>query len=139
MAAAVSVIFQMADKKINSYFRILSYTKQYWRHIVLTFVFTILFAVLNGLSVYLTIPLLDALFQESKSKPAAEQSKAIDRSSSILPDWVNDIKDNASKTFNDFVLSGDKPDVLIKICFLILIAFILKYLFLSAKLFYELC
>jgi subfamily B ATP-binding cassette protein MsbA len=119
----------MADKKINSYFRILSYTKQYWRHIVLTFVFTILFAVLNGLSVYLTIPLLDALFQESKSKPATEQSKAIDKQSSLLPDWITEIKENATQTFNNFILSGDKSDVLIKICFLILLSFILKNIF----------
>ncbi|MCK7525991.1 MAG: ABC transporter transmembrane domain-containing protein [Ignavibacteriales bacterium] len=33
------------------------------------------------------------------------------------------------QSFNDFVFSGDKPEVLIKICFLILIAFLLKNIF----------
>lgn len=91
--------------------------------------FTILFAILNGLSVYLTIPLLDTLFQESASKQTTEQVRNIEKASSILPDWIIDIKDGAVKSFNDFVLVGDKPEVLIRICFLILIAFIMKNLF----------
>ncbi|MBK7631543.1 MAG: ABC transporter ATP-binding protein [Ignavibacteriales bacterium] len=114
---------------MNSYYRIIKYTKPYWRHILLTFVFTILFAILNGLSVYLTIPLLDTLFQESASKQTTEQVRNIEKASSILPDWIIDIKDGAVKSFNDFVLVGDKPEVLIRICFLILIAFIMKNLF----------
>lgn len=91
--------------------------------------FTILFAVLNGLSVYLTIPLLDTLFQESASKQATEQTNNIEKASSILPDWIINLKDEAVKSFNDFVLSGDRPEVLIKICFLVLTAFLLKNIF----------
>lgn len=91
--------------------------------------FTILFAILNGVSVYLTIPLLDTLFQESVSRQTTTQTSYIEKSSSILPDWIINLKDNAVKSFNDFVLNGDKPEVLIKICFLILIAFLLKNLF----------
>ncbi len=91
--------------------------------------FTILFAILNGLSVYLTIPLLDTLFQESSSKPATEQSSQIEKASSILPDWIINLQEDAVKTFNDFILTGDKTDILIKICLLILTAFILKNIF----------
>jgi len=92
-------------------------------------VFTILFAILNGVSVYLTIPLLDTLFQESASKQPTVQSSSIDRTSSIIPDWINNLKEDLVRSFNDFVFSGDKPEVLIKICFLILIAFLLKNIF----------
>lgn len=91
--------------------------------------FTILFAVLNGLSVYLTIPLLDTLFQESASKQPTGQTNNIEKASSILPDWIINLKDDVVKSFNDFVLSGDRPEVLIKICFLILTAFLLKNIF----------
>ena len=84
---------------------------------------------LNGLSVYLTIPLLDTLFQESASEQTTEQTSSIERASSILPDWITDIKNSAVKSFNDFVLVGDKPEVLIKICLLILAAFIMKNIF----------
>ena len=114
---------------MNSYYRILTYTKPYWRHILLTFVFTILFAILNGVSVYLTIPLLDTLFQESASKQTTQQTSNLEKTSSIVPDWIDNLKDNAIRSFNDFVLSGEKPEVLIKICFLILIAFLFKNIF----------
>jgi ATP-binding cassette, subfamily B, bacterial MsbA len=92
-------------------------------------VFTIFFAVLNGLSVYLTIPLLDTLFQESASKQNIEQTSNIDKASSILPDWIVNLKDDAVKSFNDIVFVGDKPEVLIRICILILAAFVLKNVF----------
>lgn len=91
--------------------------------------FTILFAILNGVSVYLTIPLLDTLFQESSSKQTTEQTSQIEKASSILPDWIINLKEDTVKAFNDFVLAGDKPEVLIKICLLILAAFILKNFF----------
>ena len=91
--------------------------------------FTILFAILNGISVYLTIPLLDTLFQESASKQTTVQNNSIDKTSSLIPDWINNLKEGVVQSFNDFVLSGDKPEVLIKICFLILAAFLLKNIF----------
>ena len=91
--------------------------------------FTILFAILNGVSVYLTIPLLDTLFQESTSKQATTQTSNIEKTSSILPDWINNLKEDTVQSFNNFVLGGDKPEMLIKICFLILVAFLLKNLF----------
>lgn len=114
---------------MNTYLRILSYTKPYWKHIVLTFVFTILFAVLNGLSVYLTIPLLDTLFQESSQKQTVQQIPAADQASSILPDWVIEFKDNISNTFNNYILSGEKTDILFKICIIIFISFLFKNIF----------
>jgi subfamily B ATP-binding cassette protein MsbA len=84
---------------------------------------------LNGVSVYLTIPLLDTLFQESASKQTTVQKSNIENTSSILPDWINNLKEDIVQSFNNFVLSGDKPEVLIKICFLILAAFLLKNIF----------
>lgn len=114
---------------MKTYFRIISYVKPYWRHIVLTFVFTVLFAVLNGVSIYLTIPLLDTLFQESASKQKVEQTAQFDKATGILPDWVKGLEESVTNSFNSFVLSGEKTEVLLKICFLILIAFLLKNIF----------
>ncbi len=91
--------------------------------------FTILFAILNGVSVYLTIPLLDTLFQESATKQTTVETTGIEKTSSILPDWINNAKEELVQSFNTFIFSGDKPEVLIKICFLILAAFLLKNIF----------
>lgn len=113
---------------MKTYLRIIKYVKPYWKHIIAAFVFSFLFALLNGLSVYLTIPLLDTLFQESASKQAISQTPA-EHSTSILPDWIKGIEEDVVNSFNNFILSGDKSDVLIKICLLILIAFFLKNVF----------
>lgn len=113
---------------MNTYLRIISYVKPYWKHLVLTFLFTIFYALLNGASVYLTIPLLDTLFQESATKKVQQQSQ-IEQAKSFLPDWVQDIQHSVTQTFNNYILSGDKADILIKICFVILIAFLFKNIF----------
>ena len=114
---------------MKTYFRILKFVRPYWKHLALSIIFTILFAVLNGLSVYLTIPLLDTLFQESIKKEAVEQTSTIEKAGSILPDWIVEIGDEVSHAFNDFVFSGNKTEALLKICFLVLIAFFLKNVF----------
>jgi subfamily B ATP-binding cassette protein MsbA len=96
---------------------------------VLSLIFTVLFALLNGLSVYLTIPLLDTLFQESIKKETVAQTSTVEKASNILPDWVVDIGDDISRSFNDFVFSGNKTEALMKICFMVLFAFLLKNIF----------
>lgn len=88
--------------------------------------FTFLFALFNGLSVYLTIPLLDTLFQESYRTEQVQTPEQLNHSTSVVPDWVLNIKDEITHTFNDFVLSGSKIDALLRICFLVLITFLLK-------------
>jgi ATP-binding cassette, subfamily B, bacterial MsbA len=88
-----------------------------------------LFAIFNGVSVYLTIPLLDTLFQESANREVPAQTTTIERASSVLPEWVTNIQHSVSDAFNSFVFSGSKTDALLKICFLVLIAFFAKNIF----------
>jgi len=114
---------------VKTYFRILQFVKPYWRHLTLSIIFTILFALLSGLSVYLTIPLLDTLFQESTRKEAVAPTSTIEKASSILPDWIVKFGDDISQSFNQFVFSGNKTGALLKICFLVLMAFFLKNIF----------
>ena len=58
---------------------------------------------LNGISVYLAIPLLDTLFQESASKQTTVQTSSIEKTSGILPDWVNNLKEDLNKVLFDLV------------------------------------
>ena len=111
---------------MKTYIRIVSYVKPYWRQLIASVLFTILFALFNGTSVYLTIPLLDTLFQESVHTEQVQQPSQIEQSTSILPDWIQDIKKDVSEAFNNFVLSGSKLDALMRICFLVLGTFLLK-------------
>jgi subfamily B ATP-binding cassette protein MsbA len=92
-----------------------------------------LFAIFNGLSIYLTIPLLDTLFQggQLQGQPGVQinRSTAIGNTTGLLPGWAIKLGQNISDTFNNFVLQGDKIDSLLKICLLVVIAFFLKNIF----------
>ncbi len=96
---------------MKTYLRILNYVKPYWKYIGISVVCTIMYALLNGVSVYLTIPLLDTLFQQ-KQKAATVTTTS--PAASILPDWVLKIGNDISQEFNKLILSGDKIDALDK-------------------------
>lgn len=113
---------------MDTFLRILSYAKPYWRHIFLSVLFTILFSLLNGASIYLTIPLLDTLFQENNTH-VVQSAPTASAASKILPQWVTDIKETVSQSFNSYIFTGSKIDALMKICFLVLTAFFLKNVF----------
>lgn len=113
---------------MKTYFRILQYVKPYWQHLTASVICTILYALLNGASIYLTIPLLDTLFQESG--PAAETEIVEQQNESeIVPGFVSELIDSIVSSFREWIFEGTIIDVLIKICILILIAFLGKNVF----------
>jgi subfamily B ATP-binding cassette protein MsbA len=114
---------------MKTYFRILSYVRPYWKHLGVTVLLSILYAIFNGVSIYLVIPLLDTLFQESSVAPTVESSTNSETVSSFIPDFLIDIKDSVISWFVDFVYIGDKIEILVKICLIILLVFFLKNVF----------
>ncbi len=111
---------------MNTYKRILKFVKPYWKHLAISIVCTILFAILNGLSVYLTIPLLDTLFQQQGKQT---QTTSITQAPGALPHWIIKLEEDITTAFNKFVFSGSKIDALFKIVLLVLITFFLKNVF----------
>jgi subfamily B ATP-binding cassette protein MsbA len=114
---------------MKTYIRILEYVKPYWKHLLLSIICTVLFALLNGISIYLTIPLLDTLFNESAKKDVISQTSAVNKTMAILPEWIIKLKDDISSSFNHFVQNGDKMHALFNICLLVLVSFLLKNIF----------
>jgi len=114
---------------MNTYKRILEYVLPYWKRLILIFILSVLYAVLNGLSIYLVIPLLDTLFQEGKANQQTATTQQLEQTSSLLPGFIIDFKESVSNWFTSFVYTGDKIDILMKICFIILLVFFLKNLF----------
>lgn len=113
---------------MKTYFRILAFVKPYYKYITGSIIFSVLYALANGASVYLFIPLLDTLFLEKgESVHKVQQTSA--HTPSLIPDWILSIKDSAASAFNNYVFSGSKYDALSKIVFLVLLAFFLKNLF----------
>lgn len=113
---------------MKTYFRLLTYIKPYWKHLSLSIICTILYALLNGLSVYLSIPLLDSLFQESGKKTEVTPTLP-NTNTSFLPDFLKNSLDSVSSSFNKFLFSGDQMDTLMRICLIVMFAFLLKNLF----------
>ena len=112
---------------MKTYYRILSYVKPYWKYLSASVVATIMYALLNGTSVYLTIPLLSALFQEESGTAVASNEGA--DVTSMAPGFIEEFLNSVQKGFHDFVFQGDTTDILVKICILILIAFLGKNIF----------
>lgn len=114
---------------MRTYLRILQYVKPYWKHLSFSIFSTILYALLNGASVYLAIPLLDTLFKESGAAQAAPQTTTDPAAAQVLPGWFSQFMNDISQAFQNFIFSGSEVESLFKICTLILFAFLGKNLF----------
>ncbi|MHB8929086.1 MAG: ABC transporter ATP-binding protein [Melioribacteraceae bacterium] len=113
---------------MKTYYRVLSYIKPYRKHLTASVLFSILYALLNTVSVYLLIPLLNTLFEEKGAlQPQAKTlTPAIDTSAG---NWFTNIGNEIASSFKSYLFSGSEREILLKICFLILFAFLLKNIF----------
>jgi len=105
---------------MKAYFRLLSLLKPYRWLLVLSFVLIILFSVSNALSIYLSIPLLRTLFTSTQTDL------------NIIPSA--NFFDYFRQSLDIYIFSsGNKYDSLVKVCVLLLSAYILKNIFLFSQ------
>ncbi|MFQ5799390.1 MAG: ABC transporter ATP-binding protein [Bacteroidota bacterium] len=109
---------------VQIYRRILRFVRPYWRHLIISVVCTVFFSLFSGVSIYLVIPLLDTLFNQTASAELVEAAPGPQ-----LPGWFESLKESVSDSFNSFVFGGDQLDALLRICLIVLTAFFLKNLF----------
>lgn len=109
---------------VKIYLRILLFVRPYWKHLAVSIVCTVFFSLFSGVSIYLVIPLLDTLFNQTTRAEVVEPSPG-----PPLPGSFESLKESISDSFNSFVFSGDQLDALLRICFVVLTAFFLKNLF----------
>ena len=110
---------------MSIYRRVLKYLRPYWKRVGLSILCSIAFSVFSGLSIYLTIPLLETLFHTDTQAVQAAPSPG----ASVLPDWIKSAKDSFASAFQQLVFRDQAKDTLLVICFIIVIAFLLKNLF----------
>ncbi|MBM4166421.1 MAG: ABC transporter ATP-binding protein [Ignavibacteria bacterium] len=103
---------------MNTYFRILRYIKPYRKHLFLSFLFLFFYSLFSGFSIYLVVPLLEALFQQTQ---IAHQIPSLSSNPKVI--------DNLENLFYQFILSGDKLESLFHICIVVFVAFFLKAIF----------
>jgi len=107
---------------MNVYKRILFYLKPYWGRLGLSVLCSVFFSLFSGISLYLTIPLLETLFGGGTAASTAISSPA----ASIVPDWINAARVSLSQAFQQLVFRPDPASSLLNICIIIVVAFFIK-------------
>jgi subfamily B ATP-binding cassette protein MsbA len=108
------------------FLRLLKYVKKYWRNLTISIVCTVFFSLLSGVSIYLSIPLLKTLFNQGTQTVASPLSTT---SPPSTRGGASGLIDQVLTSFQEFILSGSQSEALLRICAIILIAFLLKNLF----------
>ena len=105
------------------FFRILRYLRPYWRRLALSIVCTVFYSVFSGASIYLSIPLVETLFDQSSSQVQTPPRN------SVVPNEIVGGKQQLENLIKSLIFTGSKTESLFKICTVILIVFLLKNLF----------
>lgn len=113
---------------MKTYIRIISYIKPFWKYLVASIIFTVFSALLDGVSIYLSIPLLDTLFQQRGLSPV-NTVKSISDLQNKTSNWLSNFVNELTEEIKAFIFAGSTSEVLFKICLLIVIAFLGKNLF----------
>ncbi len=108
------------------FLRLLKYVKKYWRNLTISIVCTVFFSLLSGVSIYLAIPLLQILFNQGTQTVSPPRSET---SPPGAGGWGSGLINQVSTSFQSFIFSGSQSEALLRICAIILIAFLLKNLF----------
>lgn len=115
------------------YFRIIRYVRPYWRHLIGVLLTTIFFTVFSGLSIYLTIPLLETLFQTEiqaeNNNPTTSELNLKPKAETQSTGFLSNIKKELSSVMLPFIDRPSKRDSLFRICLVIVLAFLFKGVF----------
>jgi subfamily B ATP-binding cassette protein MsbA len=106
------------------YRRVLGYLRPYSRKVASSILLSLLFSAFSGVSIYLTIPLLETLFNAGGAVPQVAAPAA-----SVVPGWLMGLKDQLSQAFRDLVFRPDPTESLLNICIVIILAFLFKNFF----------
>jgi ATP-binding cassette, subfamily B, bacterial MsbA len=97
------------------YLKIQRYALKYKKYIFISILMSILYSILSGISIYLSIPLLKSLFSEDASPVDMQETG-----------FFNELMQIPKSLVNDYILSQGKLNALTIICVLILVSFFLK-------------
>ncbi len=113
---------------MSTYRRVLGYLRPYWTLVVISIFCSIVFSIFSGVSIYLTIPLLETLFNQNPAAAAAAPAP-VAAAQHIVPSWVAGLKDSLGEAFKGLVFRPDPRASLLNICLVIILSFLLKNLF----------
>ncbi len=108
------------------FFRILKFVRPYWKTLALSVCCTIMFSIFSGSSIYLTIPLLETLFDQSPPQISTIETPPKNQ---LVPNEIITVKQQVENFLRSFLFTGTKNEALFKICMLIFIVFLFKNIF----------
>jgi len=111
-----------------TYRRVLQYLRPYWHKLVASIVCSIMFSVFSGMSIYLTIPLLETLFMKPEATVAVAPV-ATSPAASIIPGWLTGLKDGLAHGFQQMVFRDTPAESLFNICIVVVVAFFFRNIF----------
>jgi subfamily B ATP-binding cassette protein MsbA len=111
-------------KNFRTYLRIVKYAKPYWKHLTTSVFCTIFYSLFSGISIYVFVPLLNILFNPEDINAVGGNIGA-----AKIPFPLSDRLGSVKKMFLDYVFSGTQMDALLKICIILVVAYLLKNFF----------
>jgi subfamily B ATP-binding cassette protein MsbA len=108
------------------FFRILAYVRPYWRTLALSIACTFMFSIFSVSSIYLTIPLLETLFDQTPMEIGTTQTPP---KYQLVPNEFITGKQYVENSIRNFLFDGTKSEALFKICALIFAVFFFKNIF----------
>ena len=110
------------------YRRVLRYLGRTGTSSLASMLCSIMFSLFSGMSIYLTIPLLETLF----FKPDAAVKTApvvVSPAASIIPGWLTEMKDWVAHGFQQMVFRDTPAESLFNICIVVVVAFFFRNIF----------
>jgi ATP-binding cassette, subfamily B, bacterial MsbA len=115
---------------MDIYLRIFGYVRPYWKHLAASIIFTVFFSIFSGLSIYLTIPLLETLFDQDYAEGGPQAIERVEpaagEESPAVVGSFEKLRESLSLWFASIVFTGDQFDALFRICVIIIFVFFLK-------------
>jgi ATP-binding cassette, subfamily B, bacterial MsbA len=110
---------------MSIYQRVLHYIRPYSGKLALSVFCSIMFSVFSGISIYLTIPLLETLISGTPGGATAQ----LQAGSSLVPGWLTSLKDGLASWFQSMVFAGDPMQSLRNVCVIVVVSFLIKNVF----------
>lgn len=116
------------------YFRVISYLKPYWKHLLIAIVFMVIFAIFSSISIWLVGPMFNILFYPEKMETVSGTPENLSintaESDKIVPQEVSSFATRAKtflkNTVNSIIIGDTKLKTLFRLCLLILAVFLIK-------------
>jgi ABC-type multidrug transport system fused ATPase/permease subunit len=115
---------------VKLYLRILREVKRYWRPLVVSILFTVMFTATDAASMWMVLPLSNALFSETPVESDATPGIETPEVSGDVGSWLDERKADLRRLTFSLLAGESRFETIGNICLAIVVLFVMKNLFL---------